>query len=161
MHFSGNSSGAGLRIGIVASKWYPELMARLIDPATATMIEQGVQADDIDLVHVPGTFELPVGAAVMLDTDRYDALICLGIVIRGETTHYDYVAGESARGIAELSLSTGIPVLYGVLTCENREQAIARSGGSSGNKGAEVAIAAIEMVNTFRAIRESSASASN
>ena len=128
-------------------------MARLTDAATATLIECGVVEDAIDYAPVPGSFELPVGARVMLDTGRYDAVICLGVVIRGETSHYDYVAGESARGISELSLSTGVPVLYGVLTCENREQAIARSGGGHGNKGADVAVAAIEMATLFEAIK--------
>jgi 6,7-dimethyl-8-ribityllumazine synthase len=130
-------------------------MARLADAAKATLIKNGVAENAIDITPVPGTFELPVGAKVMLDTGRYDALICLGVVIRGETTHYDYVAGESARGIAQLSLNTGTPVLYGVLTCENRQQVIARSGGEAGDKGSEVAKAAIFMANTFRAVNES------
>jgi 6,7-dimethyl-8-ribityllumazine synthase len=153
MHFSGNKNGSGLRIGIVASRWYPELMARLTDAATSALLRCGVAEDAIDYAPVPGSFELPVGAKVMLDTGRYDAVICLGVVIRGETSHYDYVAGESARGISELALATGIPVLFGVLTVENREQAIARSGGAAGDKGAEVAEAAIEMVTLFREIR--------
>ena len=128
-------------------------MARLTDAATAALLECGVPSNSIDYAPVPGSFELPVGAKVMLDTRRYDAVICLGVVLRGETSHYDYVCGESARGISELSTSTGIPVLYGVLTCENREQAIARSGGNKGNKGADVAIAAVEMATLFQAIK--------
>jgi len=144
--------GSGMRIGIVYSQWYHELMARLTENATRALIENGVSADLIDHVPVPGSFELPVGAKVLLDTGRYDAVICLGIVIRGETSHYDYVAGESARGIAQLSLTTGVPVLYGVLTCENRDQVVARSGGDAGDKGTEVAVAAIDMVNVFRAV---------
>ena len=153
MQFIGSRNGSGLRVGVVVSQWYPELMARLTDAATAALIECGVAQDAIDYAPVPGSFELPVGARVMLDTGRYDAVICLGVVMRGETSHYDYVAGESARGISELSLSTGVPVLYGVLTCENREQAIARSGGGHGNKGADVAVAAIEMATLFEAIK--------
>lgn len=153
MHFQGDTTGDAIRIGIVASKWYPELMERLVRPTFDELKRNGVAAESIDLLHVPGSFELPVGAKVMADTGRYDAIICLGIVIRGETSHYDYVAGESARGIADLSLSTGLPILYGVLTCEDREQVIARSGGDAGNKGHDVATGAIEMVTAFRKVR--------
>lgn len=145
----------GARFGIVASRWYPELMDALINGAKDALLSHGVDAHAIDIARVPGSFELPMGAKVLVDTGRYDAVICLGIVIRGETTHYDYVAGESARGITDLALTTGVPVLLGVVTCENREQALARSGGAKGNKGAEAAEAAIEMIGLIRAVSES------
>ena len=140
------------RFGIVASRWYPELMDALISGACDALLKSGVDSDAIDIARVPGSFELPMGAKVLVDTARYDAVICLGVVIRGETTHYDYVAGESARGITDLALTTGVPVLFGVVTCENREQALARAGGAKGNKGAEAAEAAFEMVRLIRAV---------
>ncbi len=153
MYFDGRSvSVADARFGIVASRWYPELMDQLIAGARDWLLEHGVRAGAIDLARVPGSFELPMGAKALVDTGRYDAVICLGVVIRGETTHYDYVAGESARGITELAITSGVPILFGVVTCENRDQAIARSGGSKGNKGAEAAEAAAEMVGLVRRV---------
>ncbi len=150
MKYEVDQNGDGMRIGVLASRWYPELMARLVEPALNALERSGVAPEAIDIARVPGSFELPAAASKMIETGRYDAIVCLGIVIRGETSHYDYVAGESARGIAELAIRTGTPVLNGVLTCENRRQVEARAGGGKGDKGAEVAIAAIEMVNLYR-----------
>ena len=139
-------SGAGLRIGIVRARWNPHIIERLADGVRRGLAELGVAADDVVDVSVPGSFELPMGARVVALSGQVDAVICLGSVIRGETSHYDLVAGESAAGIQQVQLSTGVPVAFGVLTTEDEAQALARSEGPGGhNVGADAAMVAVEM----------------
>ncbi len=150
--FSGDLVGTGLRIGIVASRWNDFMVGKLVEGARDALVRHGVSDDAIDIAHVPGCFELPLVAKKMVEIGRYDAIVCLGAVIRGATPHFDYVAGEAARGIARVGLESGVPVAFGVLTCDSVEQAIERSGSKGGNKGVEAATAAIEMANLLRAI---------
>lgn len=145
--FSGNLVGTGLKIGVVSSRWNDFMGNRLLEGAKDTLIRHGVRAEEIDVAMVPGSFELPLAAQKMANTGRYDAIICLGVVIRGATPHFDYVAGEAAKGIAQVGLQSGIPVTFGVITSDTLEHAIERAGSKSGNKGAEAALAAIEMAN--------------
>ena len=123
---------------------------KLIGGAEDSLVRHGVNTDDIDLAWVPGAFEIPVVAQKMAQSGKYDAVICVGAVIRGDTSHYDLVCNESAKGIAQVELATGIPVLFGVITTENIEQAIARAGSKAGNKGYDCALSAIEMVNLMK-----------
>lgn len=143
----GDHNGQGKKFGIVVSKFYESISGNLLDGALGMLAEHGVADDAITIAWTPGTFEIPLVAKKMAESDGYDAVIALGCVIRGETAHFDYVAGEAAKGIGQVSMESGCPVLFGVLTTETREQAIARSGPNSGNKGADVAMAALEMAN--------------
>ncbi|MDK1022296.1 MAG: 6,7-dimethyl-8-ribityllumazine synthase [Candidatus Hydrogenedentes bacterium] len=143
----GDHNGQGKKFGIVVSKFYESISGNLLDGALGMLAEHGVADDAITIAWTPGTFEIPLVAKKMAESDGYDAVITLGCVIRGETAHFDYVAGEAAKGIGQVSMESGCPVLFGVLTTETREQAIARSGPNSGNKGADVAMAALEMAN--------------
>ncbi|UXR70617.1 6,7-dimethyl-8-ribityllumazine synthase [Staphylococcus sp. IVB6246] len=152
MNFEGQSVGQGLKIGIVVSRFNDFITGRLLDGALDALKRHQVDENDIDVAYVPGAFELPIVAKKMAQSDKYDAVITLGCVIRGATTHYDYVCNEAAKGIAKASDDTGIPVIFGVLTTENIEQAIERAGTKAGNKGAEVAVGAIEMANLLKAI---------
>ena len=137
--------GAGLRIGIVSARWNEFVGTRLLEGAHATLLECGVAPDDITTVAVPGAFELPFAAKRMAETGEYDAVVCLGTVIRGETPHFDFVAGEAARGIMQVGLDTAIPITFGLITADTEKQATDRAGGRKGNKGVEAAEAAIEM----------------
>jgi 6,7-dimethyl-8-ribityllumazine synthase len=138
--------GAGLRIGIVRARWNAEVVDRLLDGVRRGLRDLGVADADIVDVTVPGSFELPMGARILATSGTVDAVICLGSVIRGETTHYELVSGESAAGIQQVQLSTGVPVAFGVLTTEDREQALARSEGPGGhNVGEDAAVVAVEM----------------
>ena len=148
--FSGNLVGSGLKIGIVASRWNDFMGGKLLEGAQDTLVRHGVAAEDIDIALVPGSFELPLAALKLAQSGRYDAVVCLGVVIRGATPHFDYVAGEAAKGIAQASLQTGVPVTFGVVTSDTLEQAIERSGSKAGNKGVEAAMAAVEMANLLR-----------
>jgi 6,7-dimethyl-8-ribityllumazine synthase len=157
--FEGNLIGNGLKFGIVVSRFNDAIGRELLRGAQDSLIRHGVAAEDIDIAWTPGAFEIPLVAKRMADRrgdspdrPRYDAIICLGVVIRGSTAHFDYVAGQAASGIASASLSTGLPILFGVLTTENIEQAVERAGTKAGNKGAETAMAAIEMANLLRAL---------
>lgn len=152
MNFEGQLVGQGLKIGIVVSRFNDFITGRLLDGALDALKRHQVNENDIDVAYVPGAFELPIVAKKMAQSDKYDAVITLGCVIRGATTHYDYVCNEAAKGIAKASDDTGIPVIFGVLTTENIEQAIERAGTKAGNKGAEVAVGAIEMANLLKAI---------
>lgn len=152
MNFEGQLVGQGLKIGIVVSRFNDFITGRLLDGALDALKRHQVDENDIDVAYVPGAFELPIVAKKMAQSDKYDAVITLGCVIRGATTHYDYVCNEAAKGIAKASDDTGIPVIFGVLTTENIEQAIERAGTKAGNKGAEVAVGAIEMANLLKAI---------
>lgn len=138
------------RIGIVASRFNEFITAKLLGGALDGLKRHGVSEDSIDIAWVPGAFEIPLIASKMAESGKYDAVICLGAVIRGSTTHYDYVCSEASKGVAQVSLSSGIPVMFGVLTTENIEQAIERAGTKVGNKGFDCAVAAIEMVNLIR-----------
>ncbi|HEX5082056.1 MAG TPA: 6,7-dimethyl-8-ribityllumazine synthase [Blastocatellia bacterium] len=156
--FEGHLIGSGLKFGIVASRFNDAIGRELLRGAQDALIRHGVAAEDIDIAWTPGAFEIPLVAKRMADLrgdtadrPRYDAIICLGVVIRGSTAHFDYVAGQAASGVASASLSTGLPILFGVLTTENIEQAVERAGTKAGNKGAEAAMAAIEMANLLRA----------
>ena len=130
------------------------MVGRLVDAAKDTLVRHGASENNIDLAWVPGAFELPMVARRMASSGRYDAVICLGAVIRGATPHFDYVAGQAARGIAQAAESADVPVLFGVITTDTIEQAIERSGSKAGNQGAETATAAIEMVNLMRSLDE-------
>jgi len=138
--------GAGLRIGIVRARWNDHIVERLAEGAARGLKELGVDDDDLVVESVPGSFELPMGARILATTGRIDAVICLGCVIRGETTHYDLVAGEAAAGIQQVQLTTGVPVAFGILTTEDEAQALARSEPAGGhNVGADAAVVAVEM----------------
>ncbi|WP_353419874.1 6,7-dimethyl-8-ribityllumazine synthase [Staphylococcus delphini] len=150
MKFEGQLNGKGLKIGVVVSRFNDLITGRLLDGAQDALRRHRVAEDDVDVAYVPGAFELPIVAKKMAQTGKYDAVVTLGCVIRGATSHYDYVCNEAAKGIAKASDDTGIPVIFGVLTTENIEQAIERAGTKAGNKGAESAVGAIEMANLLR-----------
>ncbi len=150
--FEGKLTSDNIRIGIVASRFNEFITSKLISGAMDGLIRHDVPEDSIHLAWVPGAFEIPLIASKMAKSGKYDAVICLGAVIRGATSHYDYVCNEVSKGIAAVSLETGIPVLFGILTTENIEQAIERAGTKAGNKGYDCALSAIEMVNVIREI---------
>lgn len=139
-----------IKIGIVASRFNEFIVSKLLDGAIDGLVRHGVDEKNITAAWVPGAFEIPTIASKMASSGKYDAVICLGAVIRGQTSHYDYVCNEVSKGIAQVSLSTGIPVLFGIVTTENIEQAISRAGTKSGNKGYDCALSAIEMVNLIK-----------
>lgn len=149
----GTLLGTGLRIGIVAARFNETVVKGLVAGALDVARRCGVADDAIELAWVPGAFEIPVVAQAMAASGRVDAVVCLGAVIRGDTPHFDYVAGGSASGVAKVGLDTGVPVIFGVLTTDTAEQAEARAGGKAGNKGADVLLAAIETVNVLRSVR--------
>ncbi|PNH20596.1 6,7-dimethyl-8-ribityllumazine synthase [Lachnospiraceae bacterium] len=151
--FEGTLIAKDLRIGIVASRFNELITCRLIAGAEDGLLRHGVSGDRIDLAWVPGAFEIPLIAKKMADSGKYDAVIALGAVIRGSTSHYDYVCNEVSKGIATVSLHSSVPVLFGVLTTENIEQAIERAGSKAGNKGYDCALSAIEMINLIRTIQ--------
>ncbi|MBR6345678.1 MAG: 6,7-dimethyl-8-ribityllumazine synthase [Lachnospiraceae bacterium] len=142
----------GMKVGIVASRFNSFIVQKLLDGAVDGLVRHGVDDKNISVVWVPGAFEIPLAAKKMAESDKYDAVIAVGAVIRGSTTHYDYVCAEVSKGIASVSLSTGKPVLFGVITTENIEQAIERAGSKAGNKGYDCALSAIEMVNALEMI---------
>jgi 6,7-dimethyl-8-ribityllumazine synthase len=148
--FSGKLVGTGLRFGIVSSRWNEFMGGRLLEGAKDALVRHDVDAENIDVAMVPGGFELSLAAKKMVESGRYDAIICLGVVIRGATPHFDYIAGEAAKGIAQIGLQSGVPVTFGVITSDTVEQAIERAGSKAGNKGVEAALAAIEMANLLR-----------
>ena len=143
----GDHNGEGKKFGIVVSRFYESISDNLLEGALGALAKHGVADDAITVVWAPGAFEIPSVAKKMADSGNYDAVITLGCVIRGETAHFDYVAGEAAKGIGQVSMESGCPGLFGVLTTETRDQAIARSEPASGNKGNDVAMAALEMAN--------------
>ena len=140
----------GMRVGIVAARFNEIIVNKLSGGAIDGLVRHGVEEDNITVVWVPGAFEIPLTAQKMAKSGNYDAVICVGAVIRGDTSHYDLVCNESAKGIAPVELATGIPVLFGIITTENIEQAIARAGSKAGNKGYDCALSAIEMVNLLK-----------
>jgi 6,7-dimethyl-8-ribityllumazine synthase len=147
--FSGTPTGAGRRFAVVASRFNQHVVEKLVDGALDALVRHGASADDIDVVWVPGAWELPLAARRLLVTERYDGIVALGAVIRGDTPHFDYVAGEASRGLATASVEFDAPIGFGVLTCDTEEQAQARAGGAHGNKGWDAALAALEMVDLF------------
>ena len=149
----GNVVAKGTRIGIVASRFNEFITAKLLGGAMDGLLRHDVRDEDVHVAWVPGAFEIPLIASKMAKSGKYDAVICLGAVIRGSTSHYDYVCSEVSKGIAAVSLETGVPVLFGVLTTENIEQAIERAGTKAGNKGYDCAVSAIEMVNLIRELQ--------
>ena len=153
MHtFEGKLVSQNIRVGIVAARFNEFIVGKLVAGAMDALLRHDVREEDIDLAWVPGAFEIPLIAKKMAESGKYDAVICLGAVIRGATSHYDLVCNETAKGTAHVSLDSGVPVLFGVVTTENIEQAIERAGSKAGNKGYDSAMAAIEMVNLVRAI---------
>jgi 6,7-dimethyl-8-ribityllumazine synthase len=148
----GSLVAEGLRIAIVASRWNEFIVGRLIEGALDGIVRHGGSLDAVTLYRVPGSFEIPLAAKRVAGSGRWDAVICLGAVIRGETPHFDHVAGEAFKGISHASLETNVPIAVGIVTAENLEQAFNRAGGKSGNKGYEAAVTAIEMANLIRSI---------
>src|SRR4051812_15732470 len=147
--FSGTPAGQHRRFAVVASRFNQVIVERLLDGALDALVRHGVAADDVDVVWVPGAWELPIAARRLLSTERYDALVAVGAVIRGDTPHFDYVAGEASRGLATASVDFDTPIGFGLLTCDNDEQAQARAGGTHGNKGRDAGVAALEMAGPF------------
>jgi 6,7-dimethyl-8-ribityllumazine synthase len=147
--FSASPAGAERRIAVVASRFNQQIVERLVDGALDALVRHGVGAGDIDVVWVPGAWELPLAARRLLASERYDALVAVGAVIRGETPHFDFVAGEASRGLSTASVEFDTPIGFGLLTCNDEAQAEARAGGAFGNKGWDAALAALEMADLF------------
>lgn len=152
--FEGKVVSENIKIGIVAARFNEFITSKLLSGAIYGLERHNVAKNDIDVAWVPGAFEIPLIAKKMAESGKYDAVICLGAVIRGATSHYDYVCNEVSKGVASVSLSSGIPVMFGVVTTENIEQAIERAGTKAGNKGYDCALGAIEMVNLIREINK-------
>ena len=150
----GQLSAAGLRFAIVVSRFNSFITERLLAGATDALLRHGADPDTLDIIKVPGSWEVPLAAGELARQHRHDAIICLSAVIRGETPHFDYVAAEAAKGIAHVAAETGVPVAFGVLTTNTLEQAIDRAGAKGGNKGADAAMTAIEMANLLRQLRQ-------
>ena len=150
--FEGHLVSKDIRVGIVAARFNEFITSKLISGAMDGLVRHNVNEDNIHIAWVPGAFEIPLIASKMAKSGNYDAVICLGAVIRGATSHYDYVCNEVSKGIAAISLETGVPVMFGVVTTDNIEQAIERAGTKAGNKGYDCALGAIEMVNLLRSI---------
>ena len=152
--YEGNLVGSNLKVGITVSRFNGFITTKLLDGALDALKRHGVNLDDVDIFWTPGAFEIPTTAKRLAESNRYDAIICIGAVIRGATPHFDFVASESAKGISQVSSNTGVPVIYGVITTDTVEQAIERTGTKMGNKGAEAAAAAIEMANLYKKLDE-------
>ena len=148
----GKLSAEGLRFAIVVSRFNDFISSRLVDGAIDALQRHGLKGEDVVVAKVPGAFEIPLAAKKLCQTGKFDAVICLGAVIRGATPHFEYVAAEVSKGIANVALESNVPVTFGVLTTDNLEQAIERAGSKSGNKGFEAAMAAVEMVDLFKQI---------
>ncbi|MHB0870634.1 MAG: 6,7-dimethyl-8-ribityllumazine synthase [Chloroflexota bacterium] len=151
--FEGELVGRGLRFAAVVSRFNEFISSRLLGGAKDALVRHGVAEENLDVAWVPGAFEIPLVAKKLAQTGEYAGIICLGAVIRGATPHFDYVAAEVSKGIAAVSLDTGVPVIFGVITADNLEQAIERAGTKSGNKGFDAAVSAIEMANLVAALR--------
>lgn len=152
--YEGTLLGEGLKFGVVISRFNEFITARLLEGAQDALARHGVRKDDIEIAWTPGSFELPLIAKKMAATGKYSAIICLGAVIRGGTPHFEYIAAEVTKGIANVGLETGLPVIYGVVTADTLEQAIERAGTKLGNAGFQAAVSAIEMANLMRAITQ-------
>ena len=147
----GNLTAEGLKFGIVVARFNEFITTKLLGGALDTLHRHGAKDEDVDAAWVPGAFEIPLAAKKMAESGKYDAVICLGAVIRGSTSHYDYVCNEVSKGVAQVGMSTGVPTIFGVVTTENIEQAIERAGTKAGNKGFDAAMTAIEMANLLKA----------
>jgi len=148
----GQLNAQGHKYAIIVSRFNEFITSKLLGGANDALTRLGANPSDIDVMWIPGAYELPLAAKKLAETGKYDAVICIGCVIRGATTHYDYVCNEAAKGIAQVSLQSGLPVMFGVVTTENIEQAIERAGTKAGNKGYEVAMGAVELVNLFKQV---------
>ncbi|MCL4459877.1 MAG: 6,7-dimethyl-8-ribityllumazine synthase [Chloroflexi bacterium] len=148
--YEGNLLGAGLHMGVVLSRVNDFVGNRLLEGAMDALLRHGVREEDVDIALVPGAFELPLVAKKMAQSDRFDAVICLGVVIRGDTPHFEYIAAEVSKGIANTALETGVPITFGVITADSLEQAIERAGAKAGNKGFDAAVSAVEMANLMK-----------
>lgn len=151
--YQGTLIGTGIRIGIVVSRFNEFITSKLLSGALDTLERHGVNENDIDIAWVPGSFEIPITADKLASSGKYDAVICLGALIRGATPHFDYIAAEASKGVAQVGLKTGVPTIFGILTTDNIEQAIERAGTKSGNKGSDAAASAIEMANLFKQLK--------
>ena len=151
----GEMSAGGLRVAIVVSRFNSFVTDRLLEGAMDALLRSGAFAGDIDVVKIPGAWEFPITVQALAARNKYDAIVCVGAVIRGDTPHFDYVAGQSASGIASVALATGLPITNGILTTNTFEQAIDRAGGKAGNKGFDAAMTAIEMTNLLKKLRAS------
>lgn len=149
-YIEGNLNADGMKAGIIVARFNSFIVERLLDGALDALLRSGVRKEDIEVVRVPGAFEIPMLAGKMVKSARYDAVICLGAVIRGATSHFDLVSNEAAKGIAQVGIDSGVPVVFGVITTDTIEQAIERAGSKAGNKGAEAALVAVEMVNLLK-----------
>ncbi|HBC4764008.1 TPA: 6,7-dimethyl-8-ribityllumazine synthase [Staphylococcus aureus] len=153
MNFEGKLIGKDLKVAIVVSRFNDFITGRLLEGAKDTLIRHDVNEDNIDVAYVPGAFEIPLVAKKLASSGNYDAVITLGCVIRGATSHYDYVCNEVAKGVSKVNDQTNVPVIFGILTTESIEQAVERAGTKAGNKGAEAAVSAIEMANLLKSIK--------
>jgi 6,7-dimethyl-8-ribityllumazine synthase len=153
--YDGSPNGARRHVGIVVGRFNGEITSRLLDGAIEALGEAGVSTERIDVMPVPGAFEIPLGAMALAKTRRYSCIVALACIIRGDTPHFEYIAAEAASGVQLAGLDTGVPVAFGVLTCDNRRQAEERSGGAQGNKGAEAARTALEMADALSRLRAS------
>jgi 6,7-dimethyl-8-ribityllumazine synthase len=151
--FQGELKGEGLRIALAVSRFNEHVTLKLLEGAREALAAHGVRDEDADVAWVPGAFELPLVARRLAESGRYDAVVCIGAVIRGETAHFDFVAGEAARGIADAARDTGVPVMFGVITTENLQQALDRAGGKAGNRGYDAVVSAIETADLLRRLR--------
>ncbi len=152
--YAGKLIARDLKFAIVVARFNEALSARLLDGALDTLKRHDAKEEDIDVAWVPGSFEIPLVAKEFAESKRYDAVVCLGVVIRGETPHFEYVAGEVSKGIARINLETGVPTAYGIVTADTMEQAMERSGTKAGNRGARAALSAIEMANLLKVIKD-------
>lgn len=150
--YSGQLSAKGKKFGIVLGRFNDFIGKQLLEGAQDCLLRHGAREQDLEVVMVPGSFEIPVAAKTLADTGRFDAVVCLGVLIRGQTPHFDYIASEVTKGIGQIGLSTGIPLTYGIITADSLEQAIERAGSKAGNKGWEAALAAIEMADLMKKI---------
>ena len=150
---AGKLDAGGMRFAIVVGRFNDFVAQRLLEGSVDTLVRHGASEDDLTVVWVPGSFEIPLAAQELADHGRHDAIICLGVVIRGETPHFDFVAGEASRGVGGIGLKARVPTAFGIVTTETLEQAIDRAGGKHGNKGADAALAAVEMVSLLRTLR--------
>jgi 6,7-dimethyl-8-ribityllumazine synthase len=151
--FEGRLSGEGLSIAVVVARFNELVTRALLTGAEDGLARHGVEPEGVDVAWVPGSFEIPVTARKLAESGRYQAVVCLGAVIRGETPHFDHVANQASSGIARVALDTGVPVIFGIITADTLEQALERAGGKMGNKGYDAAVAAIEMANLMRGLR--------
>jgi 6,7-dimethyl-8-ribityllumazine synthase len=152
MEYAGNLNAEGIKFGIIVSRFNEFFSEKLLEGAIDALVRHGASKDNIDIIRVPGSFEIPYAAAKIAKLNKYDSIICLGVVIKGHTPHYEYINNEVAKGVAKISLDNNMPVIFGLVTADTLEQAIERSGSKSGNKGYSAAMTAIEMVNLFKTL---------